>query len=138
MDDNVFRRDRDLVGTSKKDGGAVLIAIKISIIATRRCEWESDGIEEIFLNITLSKQNLLVNGVYIPPKLNLRVYEQYFDRLEDLRTRHRAHFCLVGDFNVPDIEWLRDTSTGVLTPSDNVICLCGKLVIDAVNNLGLK
>lgn len=89
-------------GTSRKGlGGGILVAGKSSIHSH---ETKIDTIlESIF--VSLSRRNLMINCVYIPPGQSISVHEAY-DSIDELFTKptSSSSFLLAGDFYIPTLD----------------------------------
>ena len=96
----VFRKDRKING---RHGGGVLIAVRDYITVSLRSTHPCDS-EILFIDVLLSYNRRITIGVfYRPPGSDI-------EPLEDLQTfiqglDSTADLILVGDFNLPEIEW---------------------------------
>lgn len=113
----VFRVDRrvDLTGLTR--GGGCLIAVKSSLSAMRRPEWELDK-EDVWISVVHecgSKTNFNVR--YVEDGNKLAGYDVHFKRICDIVTSTGSsdRFVFLGDFNLSDaIDWY--TGDGVYDP----------------------
>ena len=98
----IHRNDR------KTRGGGVLIATKNNIPATLTSK--PDHIEIISLHLTLC-------CIYIPPNSGNTLINDLTSHVSDLVSSHSndIDILLVGDFNMPDIDW--DTLSSAAYPS---------------------
>lgn len=109
----IFRRDRTRNSLNcKREGGGVLVAVRKDIRARRQLGWECDC-ELLWLTIPVTGKltnycfiNICV--VYVPPPLKA----DYIDNLCENIEHRIATSCsaaslnlLIGDFNLPNIEW---------------------------------
>lgn len=115
----VFRSDRDRVATGKKDGGGVLVAVRRGLQATRAAlrppptapEPLPVNIDCVTVELPSNKQGKrhVLCAIYIPPK---QVYNTYNIILENLQSTLMSSdvdlFYVVGDFNLPTINWELD------------------------------
>ena len=91
----VHRNDR------KSRGGGVLIATKSSINASLISK--SDHLEVISLHLHLQ---LLLCCTYVPPNSSVSHVNDLVSYISDLTSLHGTNdIILVGDFNMPDIDW---------------------------------
>lgn len=106
----VFRCDRDLVATRKKDGGRVCILINKKYNAKKV---HFDISMKHFEICAIQIGDIIVANAYVPPKINT-----YFDLQKSLT--YMKSLCnkilLFGDFNKPNISWKTDGTTLILLP----------------------
>lgn len=117
---SIFRRDRDLSKTKKLDGGGIFVAIKKTLSVTRRYDLEDSLYENIILTIPTNKNNSLLLSVnYIPPKAKTDAYENILNKLHQIYATYPDFtYCIIGDFNIPDIEWTPSIDEKILIPSE--------------------
>lgn len=113
----VYRRDRETTGSSKQCGGGALIAVRDGISSKHLPNWSSSA-EDIWVEITQGSSKLHVGVAYLPPGDN-RAFNIYLDKLTEMLTVNAYHNVVIcGDFNLPDIQWLKNENLSVnLTPS---------------------
>ena len=108
-DFSVFRRDRKLNG---RHGGGVLIATRDHIKAVLRDTPQNDS-EFIFVDLLFSYNRKVTLGVfYRPPNNDVKPLEDLQAALQEFSTNE---LILLGDFNLPEIDWLNNR---VLRQSD--------------------
>lgn len=127
----VFRDDR-----LERRGGGVLIAVHCSIPSSLVCTPDVFNIETVCVRLTFSLMNIFIICAYIPPSFDPSVYSDFARILEavnDLMSP-RDVFIVCGDFNIPDVSWLRCSERGFMVPSSQ-----GRMnhFFDAVSSLGL-
>jgi len=97
-----FRRDRKLNG---RHGGGVLIATRDNIKAVPRDTPQNDS-EFIFVNCLFSYNCKVTLGVfYWPPNNDPKPLEDVQAALQEFSTNE---LILLGDFNLPEIDWLNN------------------------------
>lgn len=110
---NVYRRDRDYDNTGQKYGGGVLIAVNNKFNSVPVIVFHSQ-VEDLWVKITIShgglKSFLYLCSVYIPPSARTTTYACVFDKIKDNFThlKHSGHLLIFGDFNISEIEWVRN------------------------------
>lgn len=105
---NLHRNDR-ILSLGKSRGGGVLIAVKKNIICELLTVPSVDGIEQIFLNLTINNIKIIIGCVYIPPGTSSDIYSNYCDIVESIFFRFPEHyFIIVGDFNLSSFDWSVD------------------------------
>lgn len=124
----VYRSDRDLAASGRGIGGGVLIAVRHAlaacpggvIVRLLGCGMPAGCgsrpppltapdaiIDHVTLELSIGTQKYIVGAVYIPTNINANSYLSYFDyMLELLQNVSDCNVCVVGDFNLPDIEWI--------------------------------
>lgn len=129
----VYRCDRDRTATNKKDGGGVLVAMLKGLRAVRLSPRSSSlhtNIEQILVKLPSSTKGKfqIIAAVYLPPKTPECVYIEYFDLLQSvLEDTNIEHFYLLGDYNLPEVEWFSSTDG---TSSSAQICRGNSPVCD--------
>ena len=114
----VFRRDRQDV-RGDVTGGGVAVLIKKNIPSLRRTDLEPN--EEVLvceLKPDECKKILLVI-VYRPPSGNVEQFVNNITPLFRYAVRHFHSLCIVGDFNMPDINWSTCSSN---VRNNNLFC----------------
>ncbi|KAL4107986.1 hypothetical protein QTP88_018251 [Uroleucon formosanum] len=101
----VFRCDRSSLNSSSGRGGGVLIAVKSTLIC-KVLNVSVKSVEHVFVLINLGPNILILGCVYIPPLSPITFYEQFFKAVNELFiSNSRAKFVLLGDFNLPSLNW---------------------------------
>lgn len=116
----VYRCDRDRVSTGRRDGGGVLVAVLRELCAvpslpppaTVACPPPMPVVDH--MTVQLRGRNgviTLISAVYIPPNQHINVYSSYLEYVKQLIYYSNAQrFCLVGDYNLPTLDWHCDGS----------------------------
>ena len=96
----VFRKDRT---TNGRHGGGVLIAVRDCIPATLRVTHQCES-ELLFIDLLFSHERRITLGVfYRPPGGDTKPLEDLRICIQELNST--AELILLGDFNLPDIDW---------------------------------
>ena len=119
---NVYRRDREDTGSSKSDGGGVLVATKKSLNVIRQVSLESH-FEDLWICIfppDTKSPCINICTCYLPPSLSTLDIESFYNHCEEtlLHSKHNNEFLLVGDFNTTQISWLCSGSNTLLSPNN--------------------
>ena len=102
-DYTIFRNDR-----SHKRGGSVLLGCHNDFECRRRPEVEQDNLELLWVEVRLSSRNKMLLGVfYRPPNSGVQTLEALADCLTNA-SRYYNTICIVGDFNLPSLQWHSD------------------------------
>jgi hypothetical protein len=102
---SIFRRDR--VG---KIGGGVLVAVKLNLHATRRLDLENENIELVVIELAIeNSKTALLYTFYRPPDSGPDVFQHLNLSLQN--TSESTCIVLIGDFNLPAIDWSLDQPT---------------------------
>lgn len=111
-DFNVFRADRCDANSNCLKGGGVLIAVRNCLLC-RAVRTTVSNVEQLFVDIRLDHNHLVVGAVYIPPSSNCHVYEAHCLTVEEVMIESlNANFLIVGDYNLPHTRWMN--SDGLL------------------------
>jgi hypothetical protein len=108
--------------------------------------WETLG-ENLFIalflssntNMNLAKPSLILGVVYIPPSSAFAEYEAHLNNLSINILKHdqNTHMCILGDYNVPGIEWKsngNDPETTVESSSGDT----ARLLLESISFLNVK
>ncbi|KAL0803350.1 hypothetical protein ABMA28_017413 [Loxostege sticticalis] len=106
---SVYRRDREVGGSSKKkDGGGVLVAVLKSLHSKRIFSFESSG-EDIWITFDIKHNKLtqkyLLCAVYLPPPVTITSVDTFVDNCNRVFELCDLHKLIVGDFNLGCIDW---------------------------------
>ncbi|CAK1581667.1 unnamed protein product [Parnassius mnemosyne] len=124
---SVFRCDRDRAVTKRHDGGGVLVAVLRSLRAVR-CVLALPAvpldippiIDHILLEFHIGKSYYLLSANYIPPGLDSDIYFNYFNKLEEIiQLNGYDNYYLIGDFNLPCLDWYLDGTQAKLLGLSN-------------------
>ena len=95
----IYRRDR-----LNRTGGGVLVAVKDNIRSTRHAELEPENTELIVIELIIpNSKSVLLYTFYRPPNSAPDVLLQLNSSL--LSTRESSCCILLGDFNLPELDW---------------------------------
>jgi len=101
----LFCCDRSSLNSSSSRGGGVLIAVKSTLIC-KALNVSPKCIEHVFVLINLGPNILILSCVYITPLSPITLYEQFFKAVNELFISNpKAKFVLLGDFNLPSLNW---------------------------------
>ena len=104
---SIYRQGRLSHTSDFRRVGGVLIAVR-NPIEVVECTCEFD-IELLYLRIKIGEDNLIIGGVYLPPKSPKHKYLTHLDSLESLSQAHADHNVMMfGDLNLPGLRWIND------------------------------
>lgn len=111
---NLFRCDRTIFTSSKKDGGGVLVAINKKF-KFEKIIVSNNSFELLFIKVFTDDSFFIVGACYIPPNSKSEYYSEFVECVQTslcdiLVDNINTKFCLVGDFNVPGYEWLLESN----------------------------
>jgi hypothetical protein len=99
---SIFRKDR-----VERNGGGVLVAVKDTISVERRFDLEYNSIELVIVELSqLNNQSIILYTYYRPPGSPLDDIQQLSSSLANIP--ESSYVLLVGDFNLPAIDWSFD------------------------------
>lgn len=98
-----YRNDR----ADGRKGGGVLVAVKNSCIASRRCDLERKNLEMVVTEIqSANSSNLIVAVFYRPPDSSPNFFDEFEAFLHSVDTLNsNKKLVILGDFNLPKIDW---------------------------------
>lgn len=119
---NVYRRDRQDCLLSKREGGGVLVAVMNKYEVLRKPKWEINC-EHLWLILKLrvgsSVEIFNVCALYLPPPLKVEALEYILDNITQVINNEAApnsQTMILGDFNLPTIQWHTDKNSVSLIP----------------------
>lgn len=116
-------------------GGGSSIAFKNNISAIRLNNWEQEvPFDNIWLKInTHNERKIFLNCIYINHQANFDRINSYFEQLNEIVNfrEPNAQFVILGDFNLPCIEWVFDSN------KCNALCYEGRMANELINTLNL-
>ena len=103
---SIFRKDRE----GNRRGGGVTLSVKANILAYRRAGLELIDSEILICELLPSNGfKITVCVCYRPPDCTEFIH--YLENLlKSLHESNCSRICIVGDFNLPDIDWESFTS----------------------------
>lgn len=136
----VYRKDRCHTATGLSRGGGVLIAISTKFKSNLRHLLIDDAlIEQLAVSIQIpGLGNLVLCASYIPPVSSAEIYESHAKNVYSLFTdaHSNEYLCMLGDFNLPNVDWSPTDDCGSLLPS-NVSTTAERLIVDTAFSFNL-
>lgn len=106
----VFRKDRCDTGSKLLRGGGVLVAIRNKLKCAEFCLLDSMDLECICIQLKLnSNTNAFIYVAYIPPNSDKATYSRHSTLINSIQYKSKDTILVMGDFNIPNVEWLLDT-----------------------------
>ena len=128
----VYRSDRNRAATGRRDGGGVLIAVLRSLPAAPCAPPPRSPtlpspipplVDSMLVELSLGNFKYVIGAVYIPPNLSTETYCAYFEYMQHLLLQlDYDEFCLLGDFNLPKLDWYKRGNSMELSSLND---LCG-------------
>lgn len=116
-------------------GGGALIAIRKNISAFRLENWEQEvPFDNVWLRIsTIKGKQIFINCIYLNHSTSFDRFNQYLKQLQDIINvrEPNSEFIIVGDFNLPWIEWYATPSHCIALSHE------GRLSNELLNTLAL-
>ena len=129
---NIFRRDR--CSSINQRGGGIFLAISSRLQVTPVGLLHND-IEQICVLITPSSGlncKFLICLSYVPPASVTEIYEKHVENITEASSRFcdlaKDHIVIMGDFNLPNIQWQLDPDENKLIPFLVVILIIFLLI----------
>lgn len=110
----VVRRDRDgnfMRRFNKHHGGGVLIALKNNLDFVVKSDWHSDYLEDLWVQIRINSTTIInICTVYVPDYLPSADFVEFIEKCNNILNTHiNSINCILGDFNLRDINWSTDS-----------------------------
>ncbi len=102
---DVYRGDRPL--GSKAGGGGALIAVSATLYSDRVPLNGFDHLEFVCVQFCNESKSIFVYCAYIPPMSTStkHIYKDHFQAIRSINVNINDILIVVGDFNIPNIEW---------------------------------
>lgn len=97
----VYRCDRNKQITGKTTGGGVLVAVHKKH-KSQQIQLEV-AIDMVTVKINARGRNLILIGIYFPPRTLNQVYDDFFGVLENSELLSKNESLIIGDFNLSEI-----------------------------------
>lgn len=135
---NIYRLDRNRITSNKTKGGGVMVCISKNI-SSSKLPVKHKNVEQIFVMLKISTRKIIIACTYIPPTSDLQIYKNHTEDVEILKHKYpKAKFIIVGDYNLPKIDWSFDIDNGAVVNETEVQCAKSKEMLDLSLFLGLK
>ena len=105
----IYRCDRS------SRGGGVLLAVK-DTIPSLLLPTSISNLEVLTVQIGIAQLAIILCLVYIPPGSTVHTCEPLFNHLNELTNKYDS-LLILGDFNIPDVNWNTLTATSLLSDS---------------------
>jgi len=130
----IFRKDRDVTCHNKR-GGGLLLGIDNGLMSKRRPDLENDECEIMVCELCPEKGSKIgIILCYRPPNSDKDIFTQCLDGTLSKVSGEFAHICMLGDYNLPEINWVT-TSTGLSTLDSNFVKLVDDYSLDQINQV---
>lgn len=114
---NVFRKDRKLSDVNANKGGGVLLAIHKKYDCEMINFPEINPIEAVCVRVALNSSFIYIYSLYIrnrlsvEPELTSSRYKNHVAAINALKSQcsPRDTLVVLGDFNLPSVEWMSDS-----------------------------
>ena len=89
-----FRTDRN-----DRPGGGVIVYVRDTLSCKRRVDLEVQGVEGVWLELTIKSKRILVGGFYRPPKSSLEYFNLLKESIDRACSTNIIDIIITGDFN---------------------------------------
>jgi hypothetical protein len=113
---SIYRNDRNALNSIKGRGGGVMLAVSSKYESLQLTNVNKE-VEEIWVKIITGKRDLILCCVYLLPKSDLSKFSSHIVSLQNICNNHPdSDIIVLGDFNLPNIEWTRQEDLSGLVP----------------------
>lgn len=110
----IFRKNRCAATSMFSRGGGVLIAVKRGWGASELLP-SVGNIEQVFVKVTMGDSVYVFSAVYFPPGSPPPSYVGHCSSIDALLVQAEdLNFCVIGDFNLPRVDWHCDSSVAMV------------------------
>ena len=89
-----FRTDR-----RDRPGGGVAIYIRDTLLCKRRKDLEINGLEVVWVEVTIKSKKVIVGGIYRPPNSNADYFNLMLESIDRAHNTNIYDIIITGDFN---------------------------------------
>ena len=89
-----FRTDR-----RDRPGGGVAIYIRDTLLCKRRKDLEINGLEAVWVEVTIKSKKVIVGGIYRPPNSNADYFNLMLESIDRAYNTNIYDIIITGDFN---------------------------------------
>lgn len=134
----VYRCDRSSLNSFKSFGGGVIIAVHNSIKSSE-ISCPHNSIEYLAIKLSWRVKSLYIYALYIPPNSSSEVYMLHLENMKYFFsfTNINDITCVLGDFNLPKIDWCLDESDLLSTYPSNLSSDDDQNFLDGMQTLDL-
>lgn len=133
---SVFRRDRFSQSDSSRSGGGVLIAVSSSF-SSIILPLPNTDVEQLAIFVSPPLKYILVCS-YVNPGSHIDVYLKHVTNIRSImETYPDVPLCILGDFNLPDVEWLHNDYSSE-DPPFTALSSKSRLICNELIGLGLS
>lgn len=97
----LFRKDRDSLTSDSQRGGGVFIAVR-SNISAELIIINRHNIEQVYIKVKCTGNDVIVGCVYIPPRSSLITFTEHMDTISYIKAKYpNSTLLITGDYNIP-------------------------------------
>lgn len=104
----VYRCDRQNTVNNERRGGGTLIAVSSSIASEQLRLTDNNHLEYTCVKLSLSNLAIIVYCSYVKPNPSFDTIQGHVDLINLISYGTNDLLLVVGDFNLPDIDWIRN------------------------------
>lgn len=109
---SAIRADRRISELNCKRGGGVLLAVHnkyaMTEIDLKYIRRDIPAVDIVGATLKINSFSFVILVLYIPPNVNIAVYNQLFELLETSDDISNADVYIIGDFNIPEYNYQTD------------------------------
>ncbi|XP_053699331.1 uncharacterized protein LOC128746308 [Sabethes cyaneus] len=140
---NVYRNDRDPLGSGKLRSGGVLIAVSKRYSSSESAVVDDREIEQLWVNVNGGNRTICLGVVYIPPvfSTSLKCVERHIDSAFTLSEKLGPldFHLLFGDYNQPGLRWNCPASGKVrIDQTNSVFTAANSALVDGMALLDMQ
>lgn len=131
----VHRCDRSPSTSQFGRGGGVVVAVTKTINTQQIVLPQCENVEYVCVKLKFNRQTIFIYCLYVSSTLSREdktiAFRTHIDAINRLNSMNSDIVYILGDFNLPNIDWMMDAETGHLMPT-NVSTELELLVIDSL------
>ena len=89
-----FRTDR-----RDRPGGGVAIYVRDTLLCKRRKDFEINGLESVWVEVTIKSKKIIIGGIYRPPESNSDYFNLILESIDRACSTNIHDIIITGDFN---------------------------------------
>lgn len=116
---DIHRHDRQQMINGSGKGGGVMIAVRSTLRNEQIDMSQYNDINCVCIKVSFRYNNVFIYNGYVPPKdKRLNTYQRHIQAIRSIEMSNDDKLIVVGDFNLPGIDWLFDEDFNSYYPTN--------------------
>lgn len=133
----VYRPDRPNTVNNERRGGGTLVAVSANITSEQLPLSGNDDLESICVKLTLNRLAIVIYCVYVKPNSPIEIFQSHVNQIDSITYGTNDLLLVVGDFNLPNVEWTRKGDEGNYIATD-ITSASAKLLFEFMDQHNMR